>query len=786
MPLWYPEPVLAFVAAAILGSSSASYQINPNHTMLWNGTPYIPVGVRLAPDTSEIKTALDAGVKDFLIEVPLAGGELPESIAMLEQANANYLLTITAAAPSAMGFEVEPDSYRIAGIDKPTEIDVHLPGAERVLVVLSIVHDGSFRWAQMHEVRNGRLQITVDPQSTQQHVVNLYPQSESLVTPDLWEDFDVRRDDVYGMLDEQDFRSGWRGIVNPLGTVQKFVDPQTRFVPTSELFRMEFATFLERKYGTVTTLRRAWEIRGSELDDFASHAKLVPLFAENRGVPALFDPDSGSTYQLGRRMDLIWNDIREVILSSSTRRYARLIDGVVNRYGVPVIQDWAGWHGPYSQSASSLAGVGFQMPPSSMSQAYETAGPAVGIVHNSTALSTVWGTDLRVNTTDLTTIGVDRVVTELEGMGVRGFFFSTSNSHDLIQIATLAAERRLDTSAADWKPQILPYPLAARWPAFTGRIEGGYWWIPINGAGERSDYGEYYDGYRVVDNVRRYSVIWSNGEPRRSRIYVTDPENVEIESITGADLQIRRNRNFVEATLPTSPVIFRSGDVIPVPVPAQEEGLGKLGGLFAFYQQMVDPTGSEMYRFMTSSRNFDSMPAESYRELRDQLQKLARLAAPFLWWEAENSREQNIGGAYAVSGASRGSVIGIEPRIRPQEGYFSARYTGQGRIAGSHTIWIAGHFPPSLLPLVKVYVNGQEMEYTQRGGGNYGPRFGWYDFGTVDFGMVAVYIEIRVPYLEGAKFELDAVVAAPAGFRPDGAFVPTDWITPAVPDPSLR
>lgn len=783
--LWYPEPVLAFVAAAILGSSNASYQINANRTMVWNGTPYIPVGVRLAPDTSGIKTALDAGVKDFLIEVPLAGGDLAESIAMLDRADARYLLTVSAAAPSAKGFEVEPDSYRIAGIDRPTEIDVHLPGAERVLVVLSIAHDGTFRWAQMHDVREGRLQITVDPQSTQQHVINLYPEAESLVTPDLWEGFDIRRDEVYGLLDEQKFGMGWRGIVNPLGSVQKFVDPQTRFVPVSELFRMEFATFLERKYGTVTTLRRAWEIRGSELDDFASYARLVPLYAEGRGVAAMYDPENGSTYQLGRRMDLIWNDIREVILSSSTRRYSRLVDGIVNRYGVAVIQDWSGWHGPYSQQSNPLAGVGFHMPASSITQAFELAGPAVGIVHNSTALSTVWGTDIRVHATDTTMLGVDRVVTELEGMGVRGFFFTTDSSYDLTRIASLAAERRLDTSAADWKPQILPYPLTAKWPAFTGRIEGGYWWIPINGSGERSDYGEYYDGYRVVDNVRRYSVIWANGEPRRSRIYVTDPENVEIESITGADLQIRRNRNFVEVTIPTSPVIFRAGEVIPVPVPAQEEGLGKLGGLFAFYQQLVDPTGSEMYRFMTASRNFDSMPSESYRELRDQLQKLARLAAPFLWWEAETSREQNIGGAYAVPGASRGAVIGLNPRIRPTEGYFYARYTGQGRIAGQHRIWIAGNIPPSLLPLVRVYVNGQEMEHTQRGGGDYGPRFGWHDFGTIDFGMVAVYIEVRIPYLEGAMFELDAVVAAPGDFRPDGALVPTDWITPAVPDPSL-
>src|SRR6185369_5392842 len=84
--------------------------------------------------------------------------------------------------------------------------------------------------------------------------------------------------------------AGLRGIVNPLGRMLALARNDARFVPSSPYFRYEFRTYLEKKYRNIEVAQRAWSLSSNELKTFDEMARLVPLWAGNRGVSQLWDP----------------------------------------------------------------------------------------------------------------------------------------------------------------------------------------------------------------------------------------------------------------------------------------------------------------------------------------------------------------------------------------------------------------------------------------------------------------------------------------------------------------
>lgn len=239
------------------GSEAQPWSINAAHALVWGGKPYLPVGIR-ASDAGAIATCLQQGYRDLLIDLPANGMGWKAAISSLEDSKARYVISINSLAPPALGWAVDPESYRISGITKRREVHVSLPGATSVLAVTIIKRDGDVQRLERLKVNDGRLDYVVAPRTDLEHVLYLFPETASLETPDCWELLDRHRDSLLAAFRTSPPGKGLRGVVNPGGQAAPTLLSDPRFVPTSNYFRMEFRGFVESKYKNLETLQRAW------------------------------------------------------------------------------------------------------------------------------------------------------------------------------------------------------------------------------------------------------------------------------------------------------------------------------------------------------------------------------------------------------------------------------------------------------------------------------------------------------------------------------------------------
>ncbi|HEY0866032.1 MAG TPA: hypothetical protein VGE01_01565, partial [Fimbriimonas sp.] len=298
--------------------ASAPWSISPSNALVWNGQPYTPVGAVIDNTAASAQRALAAGVKDVIVDAPAGGEGLAETVAGLEQGQMRYLLRVNSLAPLAPGIAVEPQSYRIMGINKARTVVVRLPNVTSALVVLAASRDGYVHSSQRVKTANGILSVDVQPKSDMDHVLLIYPVTEGLEMPDFWERLDSHRDVLLTSLRQAKPGPGFRGIVNPLGRTLFLPGKDFDFVPTSPAVQMEVAGFLENRYRNMTTAMRSWSMGGSGFSStdergqptatFADLARLVPLWNGVRGIPQLWDPKTDKLYAVDSGRSSIWKD----------------------------------------------------------------------------------------------------------------------------------------------------------------------------------------------------------------------------------------------------------------------------------------------------------------------------------------------------------------------------------------------------------------------------------------------------------------------------------------------
>jgi hypothetical protein len=219
--------------------SKTPWQINEHHTLIWGGQPYIPVGIRIDGNAAAVVAATQSKVQDVLVDLPASGMGWSDTLKALDDNKLRYLLRVNSMAPMAHGFAVEPQGYRIPGIDKATRVEIALPGAQSAFVVLAAKRDGSVDSKARVPVINGKLVYDADPGPEYEHVLLIYPEMTSAEQPDYWEELDGHRDALLSSLKRNELGAGLRGIVNPLGRTVDLPGRDLDFVPTSRYFRME-------------------------------------------------------------------------------------------------------------------------------------------------------------------------------------------------------------------------------------------------------------------------------------------------------------------------------------------------------------------------------------------------------------------------------------------------------------------------------------------------------------------------------------------------------------------
>ncbi len=767
----------------LLAMARTEWQVNANRTLVWNGQPFMPVGLEIQGNADAVGQAKKAGIRDVLLDLPADGTGWDRAFKACDDNGMRYMVTLSTASPVREAVIVDPAGYRMTDIERKTIVDVGIPGATEALLVLAAERDGTIRWSKRVPIVNERLKEEIDPEIELPHVLLIYPIVRSLEAPDFFDGLDAHRDRLLAAFSKNPPGPGYRGLIGPLGADLAFPDADCDAVPTSPLFQTELASYLEKKYTKLPTALRAWGLSANDITTFDQLARLVPLWSETRGVASLWDTVTDHLYTVDRKSSLAWTDTRSTLRAVALRRTMHLIENLKEKSGGPILATFRGWNGPYVSPEIPFSGTSMQVPLDSVPNMLDGAAPAVSTQLRLSNPSVLMATGLAPVANG---VSVEDAVVELEGMGVRGWYFRTSDPGQLQTIARLEAAREADPSSSQWKIQGLFYPESARDPAQPMRLVGGLWWLPSPIGGQRIVFGAGIEGYKDDSGPSPVYAMWSTDGEKKVTLKFTDTKTVTVTSVDGQAIPFRRKKNEIDLELSTQAVLIQGASDVPVPTVSMSETVTALTLLFDAFPNQVNVSGSEQYTFAESVKSFDRSPGASFMALRAQFTRLMPKAAPYVWIAASRSPKNNFGEALPVPGSSSETVLLAGTRLAPSEGVLYAEYPLTVRHAGQYEVWFAASIPSEVRDSCRVVVNDKPLGPPAKPVSYYGNGFGWYKFGDVDLERGTNNVRFECPSSRGLDIGLDVVNLAQPGFRPDGPRLPIEWLRTVSPPKGVK
>lgn len=771
MKLWLLALFLPSVAPA-------PWRVNENHTLLWGDEPYLPVGIHIASTPEAVTQAKAAGFRDVLVDLPADGIGWQALLEALESAGMRYVLRIGSLAPGAEGVEVEPEGFRVAGLSDRRRITVKIPSGTSALTVLAAQSDGSVSMAARTPIVEDQLTFEAKPVEGIEHVALVYPILRSAVCPDYWEGFDQRRDELLMALRAAPQLTGLRGIVNPLGTIIRFPDFRTHFVPISPLFRLEFASYLTKRYSSVNTALRIWSVGASDIEGFDTLARLVPLWTESRGVQQLWDPATDKLYPCDSRKSRVWEDIQDAILLAARKRYERLVRAIREVRDVPVVQEWVGWSGPYEAVHGALDGIACRMRGSTLSAFVDSGSRAAS---SSFRRGGGWliATDVSVPTDAAGEPMVSEALSEAASMGVRAWFFRPRTDAERALIAAEAKRIAGDTSYAQWKPVPLLYPESVTNPAAPQRITGGLWWLPAPDAGSRIDLGTKYSAYRMSSAGGDTYVLWSR-EPHVAKLQYTEPNSLTVTSADGREIKPRVRKGAIEVQVSHVPILISGTDDPPAPEEALREATQQVDQFLQALEKRKVPVDPERFAYRDILQHQNKSPGATLVALRAMLDSLYRRFGAYVWIEAESTRDTTFSEILQTPGCSGGGALALVTRIPTAAGY-AANFDVPVRVDGDHEVWVAARLDEPERKRLQLTIGDVTLGIIEGPYSFYGLGFAWFKLGTAGLRAGQVSMRLQVDAPEGTELRVDAIVLSPTPFRPNGIQTPVADLPPIRP-----
>lgn len=764
--------ITALVVAGLLAQPALpKWSLNVNHTLIWDGKPYLPFGLRIEGTPAEISRAKADGFSDVIVDLPVDTAQWSGAINALESAQMRYILALDSMAPAVEGVLVEPQNYRVPNITEPRTVDLKIPGAKSVWAVVAEQRDGNIASEHKVDLIDGNFRDKVDTGSSLESVLLLFPTFDRLGFTDYWERLDAHRDELFRTLRLAKPGPGCRGILNPMGATVKFLSPDSNVVPTGSVFRLELETFLRKKYTSVTTAQRAWSLSAPDFDDFRTMSRLVPLWSKTRGIGELWDTKSQKTYLVSMRQSQCWRDIQEVISQAASRRLERFVRSIESETGLPVIQECADWDSPVTQATHPFTGIAAKGNADNSQQFVDELAPAVSSALTVSRPSWLLASRISIGA-DSNTVSSDRVFADLTSLGIRAVFVDADDSALRKSLAAAKSKFEGDASVANWTARPLLYPLAISNPAAPMTLPGGYWWLPTRGEGERIDLGPAYGCYRYSGAGKRYFALWNNRGPGRVRLRVDNPKTVTFSTTDGSDVQPKIIKGMVEVTLGTSPILVTGSEDPPVPDDAFQDTLGSLAACFAAWSNRIPNADQEALELKDSSELSTKSPGPAMVAIRRQLYRVCAVAGDFLWIEAENCKEHTMSEVADVPGACGEKTLRVATNISTLISPLKATYTLKARADRNHTIWLAAAIPPDQRNNVTVRLGENMYNLESQPVSYYGRGFGWYKVGEANLIRGETKLEIFVDSRTGGKLDLDAILVTPLDFRPDGVRPP--------------
>jgi hypothetical protein len=354
-------------------------------------------------------------------------------------------------------------------------------------------------------------------------------------------------------------------------------------------------------------------------------------------------------------------------------------------------------------------------------------------------------------------------------MGARGWFVRARSDlmRKVVAMSSVAADATLPT----WRPTALFYPEAAMNPAAPTRLPGGRWWLPSPASGNRVDLGNNYAAYRYSDGIENFVAFWSIGISRKTSVRLLEPKKAVFETIDNSQTGAKIVKSTVELTVPTTPIILRGTEEIPIPQDAIDDTAKELTVLLE-RAGTRSGAGEETYRFQDAMAGIDRNPGGAFDALRQQVAKLEIGLGKYVWLEGENCRETNFSEPIQVAGTSKNGVLSLRSRLAsPPEGYF-ANYNPVIRVEGIHEIWVAAKIPEKYRDGFSVRIGDQVLKIQKGPVSLYANGFGWYKMGEVSLVKGPIQIQVAVDARDGAELAIDVLLVSPDRFAPSGIYQP--------------
>jgi hypothetical protein len=746
-----------------------SWTINSARTLVWGGTPYLPVGLRVDSSPATIQAAKAAGVQDVLVELPAGGTGWQEAIATLESSSLRYLIEISSLAPMAKGYAIEPQAYSISGITQARKIEATIPGAASALTLLITKRDNNVEKVTRQTLENGRLSIDVRPLNDLEHILLIYPEMRSQEQPDLWEAMDEHRDTLVTSIKRAAPGQGLRGLVNPLGRTFTLARNELRFVPNNAYFRYELRTYLEKKYRNIEVAQRAWSLSSNTLKSFEDLSRLCPLWSGTKGVSEVWDPSTDQLIPCDMKRSAIWGDIRDVVTAAGARRYQRLTAAVRQAIEVPIIQEWSGWAPAYEGESIAVDGIGARITGQSPTQQIESACRAASTVYRWKSPGWLISTEMDAGTDPAQ---FKAMIDDLGSLGMRGWFTKGGSPEIVKLLGQWTSEKSADASLASYASSAVFFPENAWNPATPQRLPGGHWWLPSPSAGNRVDLGSSFAGYRMVDGANSYFAIWSIKGETRVKVRSLKPKLLSFTSLDGSDPKPKFVKGGVELTIGSIPLLIHGTDDIPVPEPAVQETIARFSALMKLAEQRRLDFLEERYGFSDALAGLDVNPGGSYTAMRRWYWSMGSKFANYTWVEAEYSKNHNFSEPTQRLGTSGSYVLSLKTALDAYAQAYYADYSFLGRSDEELEVWVAARIPPAARQFVSLTVGGQLMTIQEEGLSEYGDGYAWYKLGTTKVVNGTNKMRLAVDAPQGADLAVDAILLYPGKLRPNGIIPP--------------
>jgi hypothetical protein len=820
------------------------WNVTASHTLFWDRQAYVPVGglfhSHYLADQGQSDAAWDSdlkslsvlkgkGITDLILDPVISAVDVPAPawqrvVDYLDSNGFHYGISFGAAITTPLsGTVVKPSAYRIQNVDQNTNVAWNVADTDTARYLFCDKEGNLLKFGQMR-VSGGEARATPDAKVGADSIAMLYPHKRmkpggSGAPPDIWASFDSYRDRLLASLGQVKFGAGLRFFLDPLTHGLAVTGEADYLIPDSPAFRLEWEAWLAQRHIHIDDLNAAWRLERRDVKDFKQAASLIPLWADQRGLPKYVDPSSGDVLDMDVNSDSnrFWTDIRAFRTQSLSYYMNAMADVLKHEIAeVPVVYTYAPGHKIFTNPNADGGFDGLGIAAYGGGSKLVTGGADYAYSQSNDSAKSLWllvtetqgGAAAKTQTGYASQQELFQDLDWLRTIGAKGFFVRG------FQPAPDSARVALTSDQLDWvklygdrmgkesgmavsQPKTLPFPESAAGLVHAGPIgAGGVWWVRSALPGRPLMFGSSYAGYTIAMPDGEATVMWSLRGPRETHLSLTaDPRNVTVMTPDGVPIHPRIEQKKLTIVLPMdrTPVIIRAGGSEVFPVEAASDTIKQLQSLV---KQALDnhmPAETYEYALTTSLSAYRTSPVTAYESAIKALDGVAELVQPFTWLEAENPESHTFTEAVGNTACSGSGLLVLNSDSQPGPAGYAAHYKFTVPADDAYDVWIACTPPgQSTSPFVWRMDSSDPHSVTEASvtGSSYSAdSLVWLKLGRVPLKKGMHNLAIRVTERAGSgRFSLamDSIVVTRSAFTPNGITRPPaavfDLNSPLNPD----